>query len=363
MYFYLFEQQVVKGNRQWFLTRCKMLVAVLLILLASILSGCDKPTTLNHLPTETTGYPKSITTALGTAVINQPPQRIVALGTGSEDILLDLGIIPVGIESHRWGGDAEGYLPWFREEIEQRGAKLPVIVEMYPELDVEKIINLKPDLILATQSGITRENYEHLSHFVPVIAYPEKPWQTTPRQQIALVSQALDKTEQGEEIIAELDSVLTQTGNTISNIARYHFAYIKAGISSNTLSIYVKNDPRVDTLVHLGLSLLPLADSLTAPFGNFSSNIGLENADLLNGADILVTWYTSEKERQETENQPLFRSIRAVRQGGYIPLTDQSIVMAMSYGSPLSLRWGLPRFMPLLKQELFKQEIVKHDEP
>ncbi|MDX7998420.1 iron-siderophore ABC transporter substrate-binding protein [Xenorhabdus sp. Reich] len=338
------------------LTRCKMLVAVPLILLASLLAGCDKPAKPEQLSVSSSGYPQTITTSLGTAVIHQPPQRIVALGTGTEDILLDLGIIPVGIESHRWGGDAEGYLPWFREEMERRGAKLPATIEMYPELDVEKIINLKPDLILATQSGITRENYEHLSHFVPVIAYPEKPWQTTPRQQIELVALALNKTEQGKKLIAELDRLLTQAGNTIPNIARYHFAYIKAGTTGNTLSIYVKNDPRVDTLVHLGLSLLPLADSLTAPFGNFSANIGLENADLLNGADILVTWYTSEKERQETEAQPLFRSIRAIRQGGYIPLTDQSIVMSISYGSPLSLRWGLPRFIPLLKQEIAKVE-------
>ncbi|AOM42857.1 iron-siderophore ABC transporter substrate-binding protein [Xenorhabdus hominickii] len=355
------------------LKRCKVLVAVPLILLVSLSAGCDKPTAAKHLLADTAGYPeavypKTITTALGTAVINQPPQRIVALGTGTEDILLDLGIIPVGIESHRWGGDAEGYLPWFREEIEQRGAMLPAIIEMYPELDIEKIIKLKPDLILATQSGITRENYEHLSHFVPVIAYPEKPWQTTPRQQIALVARALGKIEPGEKLIAELDTLLTQTGSTIPNIAHYRFAYIKAGTTSNTLSIYVKDDPRVDTLVHLGLSLLPLADTLTAPFGSFASNIGLENADLLNGADILVTWYTSEKERQQTETQPLFRSIRAVHQGGYIPLTDQSIVMSMSYGSPLSLRWGLPRFMPLLKQELLrqellKQEIAKHYEP
>ncbi|CCW31704.1 iron-siderophore ABC transporter substrate-binding protein [Xenorhabdus nematophila] len=338
------------------LTRCKMLIAVPLIVLASLLTGCDKPTVKNNLPTNMTGYPKIITTELGTAVINQPPQRIVALGTGTEDILLDLGIIPVGIESHRWGGDAEGYLPWFREEIERRGAKLPAIIEMYPELDVEKIINLKPDLILATQSGITRENYNHLSHFVPVVAYPEKPWQTTPRQQIALAAQALDKAEQGKKLIAELDNLLTQTGSTIPHIARYHFAYIKAGTTGNTLSLYVKNDPRVDTLTHLGLSLLPIAGSLTAPFGNFAVNIGLENAELLNGADILVTWYSNEQERRETESQPLFQSIRAVRQGGYIPLIDQSVVMSMSYGSPLSLRWGLPKFIPLLKQEIAKHE-------
>lgn len=138
------------------------------------------------------------------------------------------------------GGDAQGYLPWFKEEVERRGARLPVIIEMYPELDIEKIIKLKPDLILATQSGITQADFNSLSYFAPVVTYPAKPWQTTPQQQIKLIANALDKQPQGKKLCAELDAMLAAAGHRIPNIQDYQFAYIKAGTTANSLSIYVK---------------------------------------------------------------------------------------------------------------------------
>ncbi|MER2473229.1 iron-siderophore ABC transporter substrate-binding protein [Photorhabdus laumondii] len=333
------------------LKRCKGF-AVPLMLLISLLAGCDKSASTNNAPPDQPGYPKQITTALGTAVITHQPQRVVALGAGAEDIVLDLGIVPIGIESHRWGGDEQGYLPWFKQAVQQRGGTLPTVIDMYPELDIEKVINLKPDLIVATQSGLTQEIYDHLSHFAPVIAYPSHPWLTTPQQQIELIARALDKQSQGEKLTTELNATLREASDTIPHINRYTFAYIKAGISSNMLSVYVKGDPRVDTLVHLGLTLLPSVSTLADPFGSFAANIGLENADYLNGADILVTWFNNEQERKAVEAQPLFQSIRAVHQGGYIPLTDQSLVVAMSYGTPLSLRWGLSQFMPILAEAI-----------
>lgn len=322
--------------------------AVLWICLTSLIIGCDESPKSNNIFTNEFGYPKKITTALGTAVILHQPQRIVALGAGAEDIVLELGIVPVGIESHRWGGDELGYLPWFKQAIQQRGAILPAVINMYPELDIEKIISLKPDLIVATQSGITQETYNHLSHFVPVIAYPSAPWLTTPSQQIELIARTLDKQQEGEQLKDELNKILREASNTIPHISHYSFAYIKANTNTNILSVYVKGDPRVDTLIQLGLTLHPSVNTLKAPFGSFAYNIGLENADNLNSADILITWFNNEQERKTVEKQPIFQSIRAVQQGGYIPLTDQSMVVAMSYGTPLSLRWGIPQFIPLL---------------
>ncbi|WP_334471910.1 hypothetical protein [Arsenophonus sp. PmNCSU2021_1] len=136
-----------------------------MVLMIILLTACDRPPVVSNLASETIGYPKTIITALGKAEIDQSPRRIVALGSGSEDILLALGIVPIAIESHYWGGDIQGYLPWFKEEIERRGARLPVIIEMYPELDIEKIIKLKPDLILATQSGITQADFNAFTSF------------------------------------------------------------------------------------------------------------------------------------------------------------------------------------------------------
>lgn len=301
--------------------------------------------------TQANGFPRKITSALGTAVIERPPQRIVALGAGAEDIVLALGKIPVGIESHTWGDDKQGYLPWFRQALEQRGEPLPQVLNMYPELDIEQLINLKPDVIIATQSGMSQSLYNQLSRFAPVVAYPGRPWLTSLTQQVELIGQTLGEESQTYPLLQELKNTLSAAGQTVPGIKNLRFAYIKAASSNTNLSVYVAGDPRVDTLIATGMQLAPSIKDLMASRGSFAANLGLENADQLDDADILVTWYSSEQERQRVEEKPLFNAMAAVQRGGYIPLTDQAIVMAMSYGTPLSVQWGLQRFMPLLAEK------------
>lgn len=95
----------------------KMGFTVPLILLIILLTACDKPPVVTNLPPDTIGYPKTIITALGKAEINQQPQRIVALGSGSEDILLALGIVPIAIESHYWGAMHKDIYPGLRKRL------------------------------------------------------------------------------------------------------------------------------------------------------------------------------------------------------------------------------------------------------
>lgn len=318
-----------------------------------LLVACDQ--TLKTATQETTqsiSYPREIKTALGTAIIKSPARRIVTLGAGAEDIVLSFGIVPVGIESHRWGGDQQGFLPWFRQTLEQQGHTLPVVLNMYPELDIEQLIGLRPDLIIATQSGITQSLYDQLSLFAPVIAYPHQPWLTSVQQQIALIAQAIGKEKQAESLVNQLHTSLTTIGKKIPQINQFTFAYIKASNHDTNLSVYVSGDPRVETLVGAGLKLAPSVNKLVVSRGSFSTNIGLENADILNDVDILVTWYHNQQEQKAVEEKPLFNAIPAVQRGGYIPMTDPSLVMAMSYGTPLSIRWGLERFIPILANHI-----------
>ena len=47
-------------------------------------------------------FPVTISHALGTTIVNQPPERIVTLGWSSEDAVLALGKIPVGMPRYRF---------------------------------------------------------------------------------------------------------------------------------------------------------------------------------------------------------------------------------------------------------------------
>ncbi|MBR9830260.1 MAG: ABC transporter substrate-binding protein, partial [Oceanospirillales bacterium] len=150
------------GKVLWF--RYSALKAVLLSVLLPMLVGCDRTAvtpreemsgSVVSLQTTISDFPVLIRTAHGEAHIERPPKRVVTLGAAAEDWSLQLGVVPVAIEPHYWGGDRAGYLPWFREAVQARGAKLPEVISSYPELDVERLLALQPDLILAPQSGLT----------------------------------------------------------------------------------------------------------------------------------------------------------------------------------------------------------------
>ncbi len=335
------------------------LKTVLLSVLLLLLVGCDRtvempseetPGAIVSSQTTLTGFPVLIRTAHGEAHIERPPQRVVTLGAAAEDWSLLLGVVPVAVEPHYWGGDRAGYLPWFREAVQARGARLPEIISSYPELDVERLLALQPDLILAPQSGLTRENYQQLSQLAPVVGYPGQPWLTPVEEQVRLIAKALGRSEQGEALLAERKAYLAEHARANPHFAGVSLAYINAASRVGNLSVYVRGDPRVDVLLALGFIELPVLADLQASLGHFAALLGMEQADRLDQADLIVSWYSSEQSQRQVESLPLMRRLPAMREQRYLAITDPALVMASSYGSLLSLRWSLPELINRLNQ-------------
>ncbi|UOO82288.1 iron-siderophore ABC transporter substrate-binding protein [Uruburuella testudinis] len=295
-------------------------------------------------------FPVTIHNAQGSVTLQQAPKRVVALGTGAEDIAVELGVLPVAVEAHPWGGDGQGYLPWFKEYLAERDLPLPPTLNMYPELDVEKLVSLQPDLVLAPQSGLSDEEYRQLSSFAPVVAYPHRAWLTTIDEQIDLAAAALGRQEAGQALKARRAGFFADFRRRHPQLQGLTFAYIYAGGRDVNLSLYLHGDPRVDTLSDLGLRFLPSLENIRAKPGSIAGTLGLENVDRLDDADIVVTWFSSEADRDVAGSRPLYQMIPAVRRGSYLPITDKTLAVAMSVGTPLSTRWGVERFLPMLEQ-------------
>ncbi len=354
------------GKVLWF--RDSAPKAVLLSMLLLMLVGCDRTAVTPR--EETSGsavssqtrvadFPVLIRTAHGEAQIARPPERVVTLGAAAEDWSLQLGVVPVAIEPHYWGGDRAGYLPWFREAVQARGARLPEIISSYPELDVERLLALQPDLILAPQSGLTRESYQQLSQLAPVVGYPDQPWLTPVEEQVRLIARALGRSEQGEALLAERQAYLAEHAKANPHFAGVSLAYINAASRVGNLSVYVRGDPRVDVLLALGFIELPELADLQASLGHFAALLGLEQADRLDRAGLIVSWYSSEQSRRQVESLPLMRRLPAMREQRYLAITDPALVMASSYGSLLSLRWSLPELITRLNQVVPPMSVQK----
>ena len=90
--------------------------------------------------------------------------------------------------------------------IEEAGAEAPVRYDDADGAPIDEVAELAPDLILATNSGITEAEYAKLSKIAPVVAYPEAPWTTDWKTSLEMVGEALGRTALADEVEADTEA-------------------------------------------------------------------------------------------------------------------------------------------------------------
>lgn len=285
--------------------------------------------------------------ALGSAVITEQPERIVTLGMGSAETVIALGTVPVGIEEYSWGSDDSGYLPWIHEELTELGEELPTQFTGGTELDIEAIIELEPDLILAPWSGVTQEQFDLLTDIAPTVAYEETPWTITWEEQMNVIGEAMGKSDETAELIDGIKTQFAETTAKHPEFADVTFSYIY-NTGPGSLGVFLAEEQRVAMVRALGLQVDPVVNTLEETEGTDSAVIGLENADLLKDSDLLFTFYSDAENRAEIESQDLYKNIPAVARGSIVAPSDQPFVTGSSIINPLTVPWALERYVPLI---------------
>ncbi|MFH6597286.1 putative siderophore-binding lipoprotein YfiY precursor [Pseudomonas sp. THAF187a] len=139
---------------------------------------------------------RTLDSANGPLTLSGTPQRVVALGDSALDAALSLGVQPVGTLASRGGNDVPDYL--------KAKAGAITLVGSVREPNLEAILRLQPDLVLAS-SELSPELYAKLSLMAPTVV-PKgnsfEDWRIT----YATYAQALDKAQQGQQRIAEIDA-------------------------------------------------------------------------------------------------------------------------------------------------------------
>ncbi|MFD1814097.1 iron-siderophore ABC transporter substrate-binding protein [Rhodococcus gannanensis] len=333
-------------------TRFRRVAAVASALLA--LTACSNSSNdTTHTAAAEAFETVTIEHALGEAVISEKPERIVTLGQGSTETAIALGTVPVGMEEYPWGSDETGYMPWIHEAVDERDADLPTQFTGGNELDIEAIAALHPDLILAPWSGVTPEQYNHLSAIAPTVAYPEVAWTITWQQQIETIARAMGQVDDGARLVADIDRQLAESARP--EYAGITFSYVY-NTGPGTLGVFFPTEQRVAMVSALGLTVDPVVDTLRGyeVSGTDSAVIGLENAHLLTGSDLIFTFYSDAANRTDVEAQPVYRQIPAVARGSVVAPTEQSFVTGSSIINPLTVPWTIERFVPLIDEAVAK---------
>src|SRR5918994_2095718 len=322
-------------------------------LLVAALTGCSTGSTSADAaaePTATTtvdadAFPVTIEHALGETTIESEPTRVATLGWTDHDHALALGVVPVGATKITWGGNEAGSTEWFDAAIEEAGAEAPVRYDDADGAPIDEVAELAPDLILATNSGITEAEYAKLSKIAPVVAYPEAPWTTNWQTSLEMVGQALGRTALAEEVRADTEDTIEQAkaDNPELQGAELIYGYL-AATDLSTIGMYAPEDPRVSMMRDFGMVDAPAVAEAIQP-GEFYGMVSAEKASDLE-SDVFLTWVDSPDIVETISNDKLLGKIPAIAEGHWYAETDKSNSMASTNPTPLSIPVIVSDFLP-----------------
>lgn len=344
------------NTRRRFLTLAVSLIAVLMIALAGCSGGqsgssekaSDKKADSKESDTQ---YPITIKHAFGETVIEEKPERVATISWANHDVALALGVVPVGFSAANYGiQDDSGMLPWTKEKVKELGEDSPNIYQDTDGLDFEAISDSQPDVILAAYSGITQEEYDTLSEIAPVVAYKSAPWVASWREQVTYNAIGMGMEEEGKELIADTEKLIQEKAGEHPELKGKKAAFVS--ISADDLSkfyIYTPADPRGEFLSELGMEYPESITSQLKDEDGFYVELSAENADMLNDAEILVS-YGNENTLKALQEDPILGKIPAVQNGSVVIIGDNTPLAAAGNPNPLAIEYSIDEYLTLLSE-------------
>jgi len=319
---------------------------------ALALTGCstgstesDSKSASSSTKAEADAFPVTIEHAFGKTTIEKEPKRVATLGWADQDHALALGVVPVGATKLTWGGNKAGSSDWFDAALEKEGAEAPVRYDDADGAPVDEIAKLSPDLILATNSGITEQEYEKLSKIAKVVAYPEAPWITPWQTSLETVGKALGRTDRAEEIEDETEQTIdaAKEDNPELEGKSLIFGYL-ATTDLSTVGIYAPEDPRVSFMHDLGLEDAPSVADAIKP-GEFYGTVSAEKASDLE-SDVFLTWSENPDDMKTFTDHKLVGKIPAIADGRAYAEENKHVSLAVTNPTPLSIPFIVEEFVP-----------------
>lgn len=296
-------------------------------------------------------YPLTIEHAFGETVIESKPERVATVGWENQDTPLALGVAPVGVSAANYGLVTENNLhPWIDEAFQSLGVDSPVVFNDVDGLDYEAISDSHPDVILASYSGFTQEEYETLSQIAPVVPYKEAPWQTTWKEQTIENATGMGMKKEGEEKVAEVEALIEEKLADYPDLKGTKAAF--CWISTDDLSsfyIYMPSDPRASYLLDLGLEFPESVKELAENTSDFSITVSRENADQLKDVDMIVV-YGDQSLLDALQEDELMSQIPAVKNGAVALIDSTSALAGASTPSILSIPYEIDEYLSLLSE-------------
>lgn len=297
-------------------------------------------------------FPITIEHAYGSTTIESAPTRVATTGWTNEDVVLALGVVPVGMPKIVDGDtDGDGLQPWVKSKLEELGAtgdNEPALYDETDGIDAEAIANTEPDLIIGAQSGLTEEDYTTLSKIAPTVPYTNLAWGAQWRDLTTTIAKSLGRSAQGEQLITDTEARIAEASAAHPELAGKSAAFVWVDPTNlSTVSVYTSIDSRPAYLQDLGLSEAQSVADLSTDTDSFYVTLSSEQIDKLADVDVLVT-YGDDNTIAALQADPLLSKLPAVANGAIAVIPMDSLLYSAASPSVLSIDAQVDNYAQLL---------------
>lgn len=318
----------------------------------TLLAACGRSKSASST---TSGKTISIKHVYGTTEVPADATKVATVAWANQDVLLALGIMPLGFSKQTWGvTDGSGMLPWTKEKVDELTANGAAQPKLFDDdggvkINPQAVNATKPEVILAVYSGMSKEEYETLSKIAPTVAYPKVAWGTPWRETIAINATAVGKKTEGEKLVADLEK---QVADAVAKHPQIKgkaaaFCYTAEG-DATKFGYYTTADPRTAFLSDLGMKVPASVEKASKENASaFNVDISTENADSLNDFDLIVM-YGTESDLAAMQANSLLNQVRAIKNGAVAFVGNSDPMAASTNPGPLSIPWGIEKYVGLI---------------
>ncbi|WP_273127275.1 ABC transporter substrate-binding protein [Metabacillus sp. HB246100] len=291
--------------------------SILTILSLFVLAACGN--TSDESTKEEKEEPKAESTsytvehAMGSTEIPDTPERVVILTNEGTEALLALDVKPVGAVMS-WDQD-----PWYEHiSAEMEGVE---VVGDEIEVNVEKIAELKPDLIIGNK--IRQEAlYDQLKGIAPTVFSDDLAgdWKIN----FELYAKALNLSDKGAEVMAEYDQKVEELKTTLGDKVNQEISIVR--FSSRPTRIYYTDSFSGVVFEQLGFKRAAHQEKLFTEdnkMGNFAVEVDKELIPEMDADQLFYfTYADSAAVEEEWINDPLWQNLSAVKEGNAHKVSD-----------------------------------------
>ena len=318
----------------------------------TLLAACGRSKSASST---TSGKTISIKHVYGTTEVPADATKVATVAWANQDVLLALGIMPLGFSKQTWGvTDGSGMLPWTKEKVDELTANGAAQPKLFDDdggvkINPQAVNATKPEVILAVYSGMSKEEYETLSKIAPTVAYPKVAWGTPWRETIAINASAVGKKTEGDTLVADLEK---QVADAVAKHPQIKgkaaaFCYTAEG-DATKFGYYTTADPRTAFLSDLGMKVPASVEKASKENASaFNVDISTENADSLNDFDLIVM-YGTESDLAAMQANSLLSQVRAIKNGAVAFVGNGDPMAASTNPGPLSIPWGIEKYVGLI---------------